>query len=122
MRYIKYFVLAVIAVVLISIALGNRQMVTLELMHSDLAALANDLGFTFLTGSIDLPLFVVVFGGVALGLLIGFIWEWIREYKERAAAAAQKREMDRMRREIKRLKADKHEGKDDVLAILDEAS
>jgi uncharacterized integral membrane protein len=72
--------------------------------------------------SINLPLFVVIFGGVGVGLLIGFLWEWIREHKQRAEAAAQRREMDRMRREIKRLKADKHEGKDDVLAILDEAS
>ena len=66
--------------------------------------------------------FVVIFGGVGVGLLVGFLWEWIREHRQRAEAAAQRREMDRMRREIKRLKADKHEGKDDVLAILDEAS
>ena len=72
--------------------------------------------------SINLPLFVVIFGGVGVGLLVGFLWEWIREHRQRAEAAAQRREMDRMRREIKRVKADKHEGKDDVLAILDEAS
>lgn len=116
MRYIKYLVLAVIAVTLISVSLGNREIVTLELLHADLANL------TGLTHSIDLPLFVVVFGGIAVGLLIGFIWEWIREFKQRSEAAAQKREMDRMRREIKRLKAAQNEGKDDVLAILDEAS
>lgn len=116
MRYIKYALLAAIAVVLVCVSLANRETVQLELLPTDLAALA---GMDY---SINLPLFVVIFGGVGVGLLIGFLWEWIRERKQRAEAAAQRREMDRMRREIKRLKADKHEGKDDVLVILDEAS
>jgi putative membrane protein len=116
MRYIKYALLAAIAVVLVCVSLANRETVQLELLRTDLAALA---GMDY---SINLPLFVVIFGGVGVGLLSGFLWEWIREHKQRAEAAAQRREMDRMRRDIKRLKADKHEGKDDVLAILDEAS
>jgi putative membrane protein len=116
MRYIKYALLAAIAVVLVCVSLANRETVQLELLPTDLAALAR------MDYSINLPLFVVIFGGVGVGLLIGFLWEWIREHKQRVEAAAQRREMDRMRREIKRLKADKHEGKDDVLAILDEAS
>ena len=88
----------------------------LEMLPADLAGL---MGMEY---SINLPLFVVIFGGVGVGLMVGFLWEWIREHRQRAEAAAQRREMDRMRREIKRLRADKHEGKDDVLAILDEAS
>ncbi|WP_293451530.1 lipopolysaccharide assembly protein LapA domain-containing protein [Planktotalea sp.] len=116
MRYIKYVLLAVIAVVLISVSLANREMVNLELLPTEMAGL---MGYNY---SIDMPLFVVIFGGVGVGLLIGFLWEWIREYKQRAEAAAQLREMNAMRREIKNLKAEKHEGKDDVLALLDEAS
>lgn len=116
MRFIKYVLLAAIAVILICVSLANREFVMLELLPKDLAGL---LGMDY---SITLPLFVVIFGGVVVGLFIGFLWEYIREHKQRAEAAAQGREMDRMRREINRLKADKHEGKDDVLAILDEAS
>ena len=116
MRYIKYAILAAIAVSLVSVSLANRQTVSLKLLPDDLGGL---LGMNY---SIDLPLFVVIFGGVGVGLLIGFLWEWIREHKQRAEAAAQRREMDRMRRELKRLKAEKHEGKDEVLALLDEAS
>ncbi|MEM9579621.1 MAG: LapA family protein [Pseudomonadota bacterium] len=116
MRYIKYAILAAIAVVLVSISLANRQMVSLELLPPDLGALLN---FNMVA---DMPLFVVIFGGVAIGLLIGFLWEWIREYRQRAEAAAQRREMDRMRRELKRLKGEKHEGKDEVIALLDDAS
>ena len=54
--------------------------------------------------------------------MVGFIWEWIREYGERAAAARQMRELRALRAEVKRLKGEKHEGKDEVLALLDEAS
>ena len=50
------------------------------------------------------------------------IWEWIREAKERMEAARQAREMQQMRAEIRRLKGEKHQGKDEVLALLEEAS
>lgn len=116
MRYIKYAVLAAIAVALVSVSLANSQSVDLQLLPTDLGGL---IGMNYF---IAMPLFVVIFGGVAIGLLVGFIWEWIREYKQRAEAAEQRREMDRMRREIKRLKAHEARGKDDVLALLDEAS
>jgi putative membrane protein len=60
-------------------------------------------------------------GSIVAGLLVGFIWEWIREYGQRAEAARQAREMRRLEREVARLKGEKHEGKDEVLALLDEA-
>lgn len=116
MRYIRYAILAAIAVVLVSVSMANRQIAELQLLPDDLGTL---LGANY---TLSVPLFAVIFGGLAGGLLIGFIWEWIREYRQRAEAAAQKREMDRMRRELRRLKNEKHEGKDEVIAILDEAS
>lgn len=116
MRYIRYAILAAIAVCLVSVSLANRGMVTLNLFPNDLANLFG------LNRSVELPLFVVIFGGIAVGLLIGFIWEWIREYKQRAEAARQTREMHSMQRELRRLKGKQAEGKDEVLAILDEAS
>lgn len=116
MRYIKYLLLAAIAVMLIAVSLANREIVQLQLLPSDLAQLVG------LNRQVSLPLFVVIFGGIAVGLFVGFLWEWIREYKQRAEAAAQRREMDSMRREIKRLKGAQSEGKDDVITLLDEAS
>ena len=72
------------------------------------------------TPQVSQPLFVVILGSILAGLLIGFIWEWIREYGERAEAARQAREMRRLEREVARLKGEKHKGKDEVLALLDE--
>ena len=72
-------------------------------------------------GEGNCPELVVVLGGVGVGLIIGFLWEWIREHKHRSEAAQKAREARRLDREVKRLKKQKHEGKDEVLALLDDA-
>jgi uncharacterized integral membrane protein len=115
MRYIRYASIAVFGIALILVALANRGMVRVQVLPEEVAYLAA------LNPAYEVPLFVVIFGGVLAGLVIGFIWEWIRESGERAAAARQKREMERLKSEIRRLKGEKHKGKDEVLALLDEA-
>ena len=116
MRYIRYASIAIFAVALILVAMANRDAVTVQVLPSELAHLAA------LNPSYEVPLFVVIFAGILAGLVIGFIWEWIREAGDRAAAARQSREMDRMRTELKRLKGERHKDKDEVLALLEEAS
>jgi uncharacterized integral membrane protein len=116
MRYIRYAFLAALGLVLISVALANRGFVTLNLLPD---ALADLLG---LNQSISLPLFVVIFAGIVAGLLIGFVWEWFREHKYRAEKARTERELQRTKRDLRRLKGKQDEGKDEVLVLLDEAS
>ncbi|HSF90791.1 MAG TPA: LapA family protein [Paracoccaceae bacterium] len=116
MRYIRYALLGSFAVALIAVALANSNVVTLKVLPEDVAA------FVGMNASVDLPLFIVILGGILVGLLVGFVWEWVREYGQRADAARQAREMRRLEREVARLKGEKHEGKDEVLALLDEAS
>ncbi|APX10861.1 LapA family protein [Tateyamaria omphalii] len=116
MRYIRYACIAIFAVALIAVALANRGMVTLKLLPGEIA------GLFAVAPTIELPLFVVIFGGIIAGLLVGFVWEWMREHAIRAENARNAREKRRLEREVKRLKSEKHEGKDEVLALLDEAS
>ncbi len=116
MRYIRYAILASIGVALVVIAMANRGVVSVSAMPTELAQLVG-MNFTY-----NVPLFVVIFGGVLIGLVAGFVMEWIREAGERATAARQRREMERLRAEVKRLKGEKHEGKDEVLALLEQAS
>lgn len=113
MRYIRYLFLAVIGIALIIVALANRGMVTLKLAPDALAA---PFG---LTGSVTLPLFLVIFVGIVAGLLIGFVWEWMREFKYRHGLNKKDKEVHRLEREVKVLKAKNGEGQDDVLALLD---
>ena len=106
MRYVRY----------LCIALANRGIVSLQVLPAEVS------GLFAVNPSIELPLFIVILGSVLAGLLIGFVWEWIREYGERAEAAKQAREMRRLQRELDKLTAQKHEGKDEVIALLDKAS
>ena len=113
MRYIRYLFLSVIAVVLITVALANRDLVTLRLMPDELAAVVG------LTGTITVPLFLVIFAGIVVGLLIGFVWEYLREYKYRSALSKTGREATKLEREVKRLKSTGNDGKDDILALIE---
>lgn len=117
MRYVRYFCIAVFAVALIAIALANRNVVTVKVLPEEIA------GLFAVNPQVDVPLFVVMFGGLLAGLLVGFIWEWLREHRIRSEAAKSGRELRRLERENKRLRAQKEENQgDDVLALLDEAS
>jgi uncharacterized integral membrane protein len=117
MRYIRYAILAIIAICLVTVALANREFVTLNLLPQTLAEL---IGYPATLNSISLPLFVVIFGGVVAGLLLGFIWEWIREHKHRANATRQRREKERLAREVAKMKSTSAANDDDVLALLED--
>lgn len=115
MRYIRYAFLAALAVVLVTIAMANRAMVTLNLLPEELSGF---LGFSW---SISLPLFIVIFLGLIGGVLVGFVWEWLREHKLRAAGKRTMKERDALIREVKKLKEPKAKAGDDILAMLEEA-
>ena len=112
MRYIKYLFMAVIALALVLLALANRDPVTLTVLPPDLAAW---VGWNY---ERQLPVFLVILGGVVGGLLIGFIWEWFREHRQRSEARAQRAERDRLAREVETLRGRANAGKDDVLALI----
>ncbi len=116
MGYIRYAFLAVLAVVLVAIAMANRTMVELRLLTDELASLLQ-----FQLG-IGMPVFLVFFGGIVFGLLIGFVWEWLREHKHRAEAQQRKAELRKLERELKKTQAERDQGKDEVLAILDRSA
>ena len=113
MRYIRYAVIAAFAVVLITVSLANRSMVTLKVVPDELGNLIN------FNPILNVPLFFVIFAGVIIGLCLGFAFEWLREHKHRAEAATKGREARRLARENDRLRDEKHEGKDEILALLD---
>ena len=113
-RYTRYLFLAALALVLLAVALANRAPVSVRLLPEDLAAL------TGLTWAAELPLFLVIFGGIIAGVLIGFVWEWFREMKHRSTASAKSREVARLERELAALRDTTSVPQDDVLALLDQ--
>ena len=116
MRYLRFLFLALLAIVLLVMALANRNVVTLTLLPEEIAEFA---GFN---AAVSLPLFLVIFGGIVAGVVIGFVWEWFREHKHRAEAQTQRRERQRLEREVDRLKPASERHSDDVLALLETGS
>jgi putative membrane protein len=55
-------------------------------------------------------------------LLIGFVWEWLREMKHRTASRNERRHVVRLEREVSKLKSGTVTEQDDVLALLEKVS
>lgn len=110
MRYFRYSFYAVLMLVLILLALANREMVTLAVLPTQLSGL--------FPVSIRLPMFVVIMLSMLAGLLVGYVLEYFREHKLRREAAAKKREAESLAREVEALKKQAGTQEDDVLALL----
>lgn len=116
MTYLRYALLALLLAIALMLALANRGAVTLALWPDTISA------FTGASYTLTLPLFVVVGGAIGLGLVLGLLWEWLRERGIRAEAARNRRELAQMRA-AQGLTPDApatRKDRDEVLAILDE--
>lgn len=113
MKTLRYAFWAIVALCLILIGLANRGAVTVRTMpeaFSELLGLAPDM---------QIPLFIVIFAAVGFGLLVGLLWEWVREHRQRAEGRAKAREVESLRRELAQLKTASAEKGDDVLALIE---
>lgn len=116
MIYLRYAFLAIILVIAVTLALANRELVTLALWPE---AMASFLGTRY---TLTLPLFVVVGGAAGLGLVLGLIWEWLRERGYRVEAARARRELEKLRaaQGVPANAPAVQPRRDEVLAILEE--
>ncbi len=113
MQMIRWAFLAIVAIVLMFLAVANRDPVTLRLVPDDLA------GLVPAPGPYTVPVFLVIFAGILLGLTIGFLWEWMRERKHRQEATKRRHEVARLENEVHGLRKEKTADQDEILALLD---
>lgn len=113
MALLRWVFLTLIGIVLIILAVTNRQLVILRFLPEEFAV------FMSVPNPIELPLFLVIFIGLTIGLLIGFVWEWMREMRQRREAAAERRRIAKLEREIKDLKQQNKSDESDILALLE---
>ena len=112
MRYLRYLVLGAIAIVLLVLAMANRDPLTIRLMPDELAGLVG------VNWEITLPAFAILLAAVVVGVALGFVWEWVREHKHRATAATETKERQRLEQEVRKVAPSEDKG-DDVLALLE---
>lgn len=110
MRTLKHIILALVLIVIVILALANREVVTLHLLPSGMARV--------MPLSVELPLFVVILLSVVGGIILGYLFEWAREHKHRRLASEKSHEARRLNREVDRLRKETGRPEDDVLALL----
>lgn len=113
MRYVRMLFVVLLAVILIGLALANRQLVTVSLFPGRLDS--------FLGGdwSAQMPLFLVIILSLLVGMILGLVWEWMRESTLRRESAQRAHELQVLEREVGQVRKAHHAPRDEVLAILD---
>jgi len=110
MRYLKYLILAAFMATLVLLALANRGSVMVSALPEGLPY-AGALSY-------QVPLFVIIFAAIGVGLLLGYVLEYFREHKYRHKAAVKNREAAALAAEVAKLKKSNGSDEDDVLALL----
>lgn len=113
LRVLRYILLAILALALLTVASANRASVTLHLLPPEIDAYLQ-LGLSY-----QVPLFLVIFAGILAGVLVGFVWEWMRESRIRSEASRNRRRVGHLEREVSTLRGKSPTPEDDVLALLE---
>jgi uncharacterized membrane protein YciS (DUF1049 family) len=90
-KFVTAFVLVPLATVIVMFAVANRELITVSFDPFDSANPAFAL---------KLPLFILIFVLVGLGVLVGGIAAWLRQHKWRARARRAEADIKRLRAEL----------------------
>ena len=99
MRYIKLLAWILVGVLLIIFALGNNQTVQVYLFPN---IFSNTLIARYI---FPMPLFIIVYVVLLIGVIFGFVFEYFRQYKYRLNLRKYKRELNSLRAEVQELKS-----------------
>ena len=113
MRLLRLIFVALLAIVLITVALANRQIVTLNAFPANFGQ--------YLGGqwSVDLPLFLVILLAALAGMVAGLIWEWLREAHLRRESSLRAERLARLEQQGAAGRPVHHRPQDEILAIVD---
>lgn len=90
-KLVIWLVLVPLAIIILMFALANRQLVTISFDPFNVATPA---------AAVTLPLFVLVFVLVLLGVVIGGVAAWLRQSRYRRAARVLEGDVAGLRREV----------------------
>lgn len=113
LRLLRYLLIVVLTILLVAAAMANRGLVSVQALPAEFA---DFLGWN---AAAEVPLFLVILVSAAVGVVIGFVWEWLREGKHRKAASTGQRHVTALAREVSRLRDEHGKPRDEVLALLD---
>lgn len=112
MRFLTYLLLAVAAVVVVTLSVANRGAVGVSLWP-DVTAYGLPTA-----PRANIPLFLVALGSGAIGFVLGAAREYLREARQRRVAAEARREVGKLKREVESLKSKQQMDEDDEIIAL----
>ena len=112
LRFIKLTIMTVFMIGIVLVALANRELVTIKLLPGPIDEIVG------MTQSVTLPLFIILIAAVLVGLLLGYVIEWVRERKHRREVNVKARELSKLETEVQRMKKKSGEEDDEILALL----
>jgi uncharacterized integral membrane protein len=92
--FAKAVILVPLALLAVAFAVGNRGNVTISFDPF------SDTPYT-----VDVPLFVVVFAALILGVLVGGVATWLGQGHHRRAARMHRRDVERLRSDLDRMRS-----------------
>lgn len=111
MRAIRMIFLVLLGVLLVMVALANRQTVVLRAFPGNLDSYIGG------TWQLSVPLFLIIFIALLVGMILGLVWEWLREAQLRTESRRRARDLAALEREA----GPRARQRDDVLALVDAA-
>ncbi len=111
MRFLIYLVYILIAIVFVTLAVANTEVVRVTLLP-EWFPLFGGFGFS---APLYLHLFLALFGGMMLGLFV----EYVRESRYRRQARKAKRALKKTEKQLQKTKSEAGQHDDEVLAIVE---
>ena len=94
MRFIKYLILIPLGIIVVVLSIANRRAVTVSLNPFPDAAAGTDLAVL----SYSVPLYLLLFGFLLLGVLLGGLGSWLTQGKWRRKARANEHQANRQQK------------------------
>ncbi len=110
LRSIKIIILFCLMIGIVVLALANRQMVEVRLLPEGLEHIY--------PLSVHLPLYAISILSILVGLLIGYILEYLREHRYRKTAARSSRQVAKLEQEVSSLKKQNLSEEEQILEML----
>ena len=113
MKYLKFIIWILVGFILILFALSNNQTVEIRVLPDSFG------GSSGLEANYSLPLFVILYAILMLGLILGIFFEFLRERKHRVNLKQAHKDIKLLQSEMEKLKSIDLNGDSEILNLID---
>ena len=113
MNYLKFLIWTLVGLILILFALSNNQTVEIHVLPDSFG------GSSGLEANYSLPLFVILYAILTLGLILGILFEFLRERKHRVNLKQAHKDIKLLQSEMEKLKSSNLGSDSEILNLID---